>query len=61
MLTGVQGYEPAFTVSSLEELLAEGHNERAIARTAEKLQDLVDKRAESHTGSMEDIAFLTET
>ena len=43
-----------------EKLLTEGHHVRAIARTAEKLQTLVDKGAESHTGSVEDTAFLTE-
>jgi uncharacterized protein YbjT (DUF2867 family) len=43
-----------------EKLLAEGHNVRAIARTAEKLQSITDKGAEARSGSVEDTAFLTE-
>ncbi len=43
-----------------EKLLTEGHHVRAIARTAEKLQALIDKGAEASPGSVEDTAFLTE-
>lgn len=46
------------TISEL--LLADGHNVRAIARTAEKLQALVDRGAEAHAGSLNDTAFLTD-
>lgn len=42
-----------------EKLLAEGHKVRAIARTAEKLQTLADKGAETSPGALEDTDFLT--
>ncbi len=43
-----------------EKLLTEGHHVRAIARTAEKLQALVDQGAEARSGSLEDTSYLTE-
>jgi len=43
-----------------ETLLARGHNIRAIARAADKLQSMTDKGAEARSGSVEDTAFLTE-
>ena len=42
-----------------ESLLDAGHKVRAVARSADKLQTLVDKGAEAFSGSMENTEFLT--
>ena len=42
-------------------LLEEGHKVRAIGRSSERLAPLVEKGAEPHIGSIEDVQFLTET
>ncbi len=41
-----------------EHLLTSGHRVRAVARTAERLQPLVDQGAEGFDGSLEDADFL---
>jgi len=41
-----------------ERLLEGGHKVRVIGRSAERLQALVDKGAEAHTGSVDDAGFL---
>jgi len=43
-----------------ERLLAEGKDVRVIGRSAERLKELTDKRAQAAVGSLEDEAFLTE-
>jgi uncharacterized protein YbjT (DUF2867 family) len=58
VLTGGAGH---ITKPLAEKLLAEGHRVTVIGRDAAKLQSLVDKGAHAATGSVEDLAFLTQT
>jgi uncharacterized protein YbjT (DUF2867 family) len=44
-----------------EKLLAVGHEVVVIGRNAENLKSLTDKGAKAAIGSVEDVAFLTET
>ncbi|RYZ17722.1 MAG: NAD-dependent dehydratase, partial [Chitinophagaceae bacterium] len=44
-----------------ENLLAAGHEVTVIGRNAEHLKPLTDRGARAATGSVEDVAFLTET
>ncbi len=56
-ITGATGNTGKVIASKL---LEEGHKVRAIGRSAERLEPLVEKGAESYLGSIEDETFLTE-
>ncbi|MBO9636353.1 MAG: NAD(P)H-binding protein [Chitinophagaceae bacterium] len=58
VITGASGH---ISKPIVLQLLNEGHDVTVIGRSAGNLQELVSKGAKAATGSVEDIAFLTET